>query len=471
MFTPYVDDSGNLSWSNNGNLQNPETKNIKGPQGIQGIQGIQGPKGDTGETGPQGPKGDTGDTGPQGIQGDIGPTGPTGPQGEKGDKGDTGPQGPKGDTGPQGPQGEKGETGNGFKILGYYSSLEELQSNVILPEVGDAYGVGTQAPYSIYIWSGSVWVDNGTIQGPEGPQGPKGEKGDPGDTGPQGPQGDQGPQGPKGDTGEQGPQGIQGVQGPKGDTGPQGETGQQGPRGYTYTPHIDSSGNLSWTNDGQQVNPDTVNLMGPKGEQGPQGPAGEQGAQGPAGPAGADGQSAYEAAQAGGYTGSESQFNTDLAGVSSKQRVVDFTNLSVTGPGSNFMYTILLTSEDKQKLFSDENPPILLFSPDKETIIPLFASSYIMERQLFMGFSAMPYSKNAEGPFGFAVTTCSLSVDTLYINAKPEFFVGRNLAIFNVPIQLPADPTSALQAATKQYVDNLVGTINTTLDTINGEVV
>ena len=200
-------------------------------------------------------------------------------------------------------------------------------------------------------------------------------------------------------------------------------------------------------------------------------PAGADGAQGPAGPAGADGQSAYEAAQAGGYTGSESQFNTDLAGVSSKQRVVDFTNLSVTGPGSNFMYTILLTSEDKQKLFSDENPPILLFSPDKETIIPFFASSYIMEQQLFMGFSAMPYSKNAEGPFGFAVTTCSLSDDTLYINANPEFFVGRNLAIFNVPIQLPADPTEAMEAVTKQYVDNLVGTINTTLDTINGEVV
>lgn len=44
-FIPDVDDDGNISWSNNGNLTNPETKNIKGPQGIQGIQGETGPIG------------------------------------------------------------------------------------------------------------------------------------------------------------------------------------------------------------------------------------------------------------------------------------------------------------------------------------------------------------------------------------------------------------------------------------------
>lgn len=38
-------------------------------------------------------------------------------------------------------------------------------------------------------------------------------------------------------------------------------------------------------------------------------------------------------------------------------------------------------------------------------------------------------------------------------------------------LTLNGDPTEDLQAATKQYVDNLVGTINTILDTINGEVV
>lgn len=45
VYLPEVDEEGNLSWTNDGNLENPETVNIKGPQGIQGIQGIQGERG------------------------------------------------------------------------------------------------------------------------------------------------------------------------------------------------------------------------------------------------------------------------------------------------------------------------------------------------------------------------------------------------------------------------------------------
>ena len=134
-FTPSVDDEGNLSWSNNGNLENPATRNIRGPQGIQGIQGL------TGETGPKGDTGNKGDKGTvfipsvtddgilswsndgsldnpnpvniKGQKGDKGDKGEQGIQGEKGDKGDTGSQGPQGEQGiqgPQGPQGEKGDT-------------------------------------------------------------------------------------------------------------------------------------------------------------------------------------------------------------------------------------------------------------------------------------------------------------------------------------------------------------------------
>ena len=60
---------------------------------------------------------------------------------------------------------------------------------------------------------------------------------------------------------------------------------------------------------------------GPKGEQGPQGPKGEQGPkgdtgpQGEQGPAGSDGQSAYAAAQAGGYTDTQANFYADLAAI------------------------------------------------------------------------------------------------------------------------------------------------------------
>lgn len=68
----------------------------------------------------------------------------------------------------------KGETGQGFVVKGTYSSLELLESTVTSPEVGDAYGVGTESPYDIYIYDGvsSKWKNFGQLQGA------KGEKGD-----------------------------------------------------------------------------------------------------------------------------------------------------------------------------------------------------------------------------------------------------------------------------------------------------
>lgn len=56
-FTPTVSSTGVLSWTNNGNLVNPTSVNIKGPKGDTGATGAPG------ATGPQGPKGDKGDTG------------------------------------------------------------------------------------------------------------------------------------------------------------------------------------------------------------------------------------------------------------------------------------------------------------------------------------------------------------------------------------------------------------------------
>lgn len=175
-----------------GDFQGPKgDKGDTGPQGPKGEQGETGPAGEKGETGPQGPRGDDGDVGPQGPAGDRGETGPQGPQGEKGDPGETGPQGPKGDTGETGPQGEKGETGaqgpkgergetgSGFAVLAYYDSESALQSAVINPSAGDAYGVGTEEPYDIYIWDGihAQWVNNGPLQGAKGDTGEQGADG------------------------------------------------------------------------------------------------------------------------------------------------------------------------------------------------------------------------------------------------------------------------------------------------------
>lgn len=44
-FTPAVDENGNLSWTNNGGVANPETVNIKGSPGDKGEPGGQGPQG------------------------------------------------------------------------------------------------------------------------------------------------------------------------------------------------------------------------------------------------------------------------------------------------------------------------------------------------------------------------------------------------------------------------------------------
>lgn len=148
-------------------------------------------------------KGEKGDIGPQGLRGEQGIQGETGPQGPIGE---TGPQGPVGPKGEQGVKGDKGDTGSGFKVLGYFSTQEELESGIVSPQAGDAYGVGKGAPYDIYIYDAinSVWKNNGPLQGAQGP------KGDKGDTGPQGPTGEQGPKGDKGDRGPEGPQGPAG---------------------------------------------------------------------------------------------------------------------------------------------------------------------------------------------------------------------------------------------------------------------
>lgn len=76
---------------------------------------------------------------------------------------------------PRGEKGEKGEKGDGFKILGYYTTLQELQSAVLSPDAGDAYGVGSGLPYDIYIWSGTEWINNGPIQGAKGDPGEDGK--------------------------------------------------------------------------------------------------------------------------------------------------------------------------------------------------------------------------------------------------------------------------------------------------------
>ena len=47
--------------------------------------------------------------------------------------------------------------------------------------------------------------------------------------------------------------------------------GAEGINGATFTPYVSSSGELSWTNDGDKKNPATVNIKGSKGDRGDSG--------------------------------------------------------------------------------------------------------------------------------------------------------------------------------------------------------
>lgn len=254
---PAVDGLGNLTFVLSETATPPPAYNIRGPQGPQGVQGLQGA---------------AGATGPQGIQG---PRGLQGAKGEKGATGATGATGPAGPAGPQGQKGDPGEDGKSFTIQDIYPTLAALKQAF---PTGNEYAYQVTAENDeIFIWSelSTDWVSLGKLQGPQGPQGPTGATG---------------AQGPKGDTGAQGPQGVQGIQGAKGDTGATGPAGPTGPTGPE----------------------------GPEGPQGPQGETGPQGEQGIQGPQGEAGESAYTAASKGGYTGTETQFNSDLAKIGNK---------------------------------------------------------------------------------------------------------------------------------------------------------
>lgn len=260
------------------------------------MQVVNALKGDKGETGPQGPKGDNGPAGPPGPAGPAGATGAVGANGADGvtphigsnkhwfigtqdtgvvAEGQDGATGAKGDTGPQGPKGEKGDTGAGFLVNGYYATVSALEASVQNPAAGDAYGVGTSAPYDIYIYDGvnNTWVNNGPLQGAKG------------DTGAQGPAGADGAPGAAGHTpeitaaksGKTTTIKSDGVaiatinDGADGSPGKDGSNGAPGTDGTTFTPSVSSDGVLSWTNDGGKANPASVNIKGPQGPQGPKG--------------------------------------------------------------------------------------------------------------------------------------------------------------------------------------------------------
>lgn len=77
-------------------------------------------------------------------------------------------RGPRGVTGATGPQGERGPAGNGLEILDTYPNLAALQAAHPTGQPGDAYLVGSEGNFILYIWSesSSVWSSGGSLTSP-----------------------------------------------------------------------------------------------------------------------------------------------------------------------------------------------------------------------------------------------------------------------------------------------------------------
>ena len=153
----------------------------------------------------------------------------------------------------------KGQPGNGFKILGYYSTVSALTSSVTSPSAGDAYGVGTSEPYDIYIFDGVTgkWINNGHLQGTQGDTGTTFTPHLSAD----------GVLSWTNDGGKENPESVN-IKGQAGRDGTDGTNGAPGQAGTTFTPSVSADGVLSWTNDGGKQNPASVSIKGPAGEAG-----------------------------------------------------------------------------------------------------------------------------------------------------------------------------------------------------------
>lgn len=178
-FTPSVSENGDLSWTNDKGLPNPETVNIKGE------------KGDTGPRGPAGPKGDTGAT--PNIQIGTVTTLEAGSNATASISGTA--ENPLLNLGiPKGADGSGGGSGSSVDDGGYYAPSVDTEGN--LTWTASKTGMPAVAESNIKGPKGDT--------GATGPAGPKGDTGDPGPAGPKGEKGDPGPAGPKGDTGATG---------------------------------------------------------------------------------------------------------------------------------------------------------------------------------------------------------------------------------------------------------------------------
>ena len=184
-YTPSVSKDGILSWTNSGNLSNPDPISIKGPEGKAATIAVG-----------------TVSTGEEGTNVIVTNTGTTN-------------NAILNFTIPKGSKGDKGDIGEPFRITKVYTSVGDMNADYNNEEVN----IGN----FVIIETGNVdHPDNSKLY-------------------------------VKTDSGYSfitDLSGSQGITGPKGDVG------------YYFTPNIDETGLLTWTNNGNLANPDAINIKG-----------------------------------------------------------------------------------------------------------------------------------------------------------------------------------------------------------------
>lgn len=73
------------------------------------------------------------------------------------------------------PEGKPGEPGKNFTILGVYDTYDDLVMSVTDPKQGDHYDVGTEEPYTMYMWDNKFgWINKGSLNAFSGASLPEG---------------------------------------------------------------------------------------------------------------------------------------------------------------------------------------------------------------------------------------------------------------------------------------------------------
>ena len=271
--------------------------------------------------------------------------------------------------------------------------------------------------------------------------------------------GAKGDKGDKGDTGEQGPRGLQGEQGIQGEQGPIGPQGQAFTIKKTYATtqemiadydnmqindYVMISGNIEQEDNAKlftktevedpvyrwQYLADFSGATGIQGEQGPQGPQGIQGPQGVQGETGPKGD-----------TGATGNGITSITKTGTSGLVDTYTILYTNGTTSTFNVT------------NGDTPDLTDYV--KNTDYATDSVAGVIKSSSYRGTNV-----SSSGYLNGITKTYTQYQDTTL--TSDNCFISKG-TLENV--------ITGKELVNKTYVDNIVGDINTALDTINGEVV